>query len=142
MMYQTSTFLLLNYFLNDNTSLCRRCERNPCSVENKACSQAPNSVSFHYMSVVSNLSAPRVMFRVSAVRMTGDTLRFAILGSRGHSYFTVQRSDRQTGELLLVSPVQGPTTLKVEIEMSELEKGVLLRHYITKVTVFVSQFDF
>lgn len=119
-----------------------RCERNPCSVENKACSQAPNSVSYHYMSVVSNLSAPRVMFRVSAVRMIGDTLRFAILGSRGHRYFTVQRSDRQTGELLLVSPVQGPTTLEVEVEMSELERGELLGRYITKITLFVSEFEF
>lgn len=94
------------------------------------------------MSVVSNLSAPRVMFRVSAVRMIGHTLRFAILGSHGRRYFTLQRSDRHTGELLLVSPVQGPTTLQVEIEMSELERGELLRSYITKITIFVSQFEF
>ncbi|XP_067245004.1 fibulin-7 [Chanodichthys erythropterus] len=119
-----------------------RCERNPCPADSRSCSQAPNSVSYHHMSVVSNLSAPRVMFRVSAVRMMGDKLRFALLGGRGRRYFTVQRSDRQTGELLLTSPVQGPATLDVEVEMSELERRELLGRYITKITIFVSPYEF
>lgn len=120
----------------------RRCERNPCLVDNKACSQAPNSVSYHHMSLVSNLSAPRVMFRVSAMRMIGDTLRFAVLGSRGRRHFSIQRSDRQTGELLLLSPMRGPDTLEVEVEMSELERRLLIGRYITKITVFISQYEF
>ncbi|XP_053478527.1 fibulin-7 [Ictalurus furcatus] len=119
-----------------------RCERNPCPVDNKACSRAPNSISYHHMSLVSNLSAPRVMFRVSAVRMIGDTLRFAVLGSRGRRHFSVQRSDRQTGELLLLNPLQGPDTLEVEVEMSELEKRALIARYITKITIFISQYEF
>uniref|UniRef100_A0A8C1HEI9 EGF-like domain-containing protein n=1 Tax=Cyprinus carpio carpio TaxID=630221 RepID=A0A8C1HEI9_CYPCA len=119
-----------------------RCERNPCPVDSRTCSQAPNSVSFHYMSVVSKLSAPRVMFRMSAVRMIGDTLRFALLGGRGRRHFTVQRSDRQTGELLLTSPVQGPATLDAELEMTELERRELLGRYITKITIFVSPYEF
>uniref|UniRef100_A0A673HLH4 Fibulin-7-like n=1 Tax=Sinocyclocheilus rhinocerous TaxID=307959 RepID=A0A673HLH4_9TELE len=119
-----------------------RCERNPCPVDSRTCSQAPNSVSFHYMSVVSKLSAPRVMFRVSAVRMIGDALRFALLGGRGRRHFSVQRSDRQTGELLLTSPVQGPATLDAELEMSELERRELLGRYITKITIFVSPYEF
>ncbi|XP_050991349.1 fibulin-7 [Labeo rohita] len=119
-----------------------RCERNPCPVDSRTCFQAPNSVSFHYMSVVSNLSAPRVMFRVSAIRMIGDTLRFALLGGRARRHFAVQRSDRQTGELLLTSPVQGPTTLDAEVEMSELERRELLGRYITKITIFVSPYEF
>lgn len=94
------------------------------------------------MSVVSNLSAPRVMFRVSAIRMIGDTLRFALLGGRARRHFAVQRSDRQTGELLLTSPVQGPTTLDAEVEMSELERRELLGRYITKITIFVSPYEF
>ncbi|KAI5098483.1 fibulin-7-like [Silurus meridionalis] len=118
------------------------CERNPCPVENKACAQAPNSISYHHMAVVSNLSAPRVLFRVSAVRMIGDTLRFAVLGSRGKGHFSIQRSDRQTGELLLLSPMKGPETLEVEVEMSELEKRVLIGRYITKITIFISQYEF
>uniref|UniRef100_A0A3Q3X052 Fibulin-7-like n=1 Tax=Mola mola TaxID=94237 RepID=A0A3Q3X052_MOLML len=120
-----------------------RCERNPCSVDNKACSQAPNSFSYHYLAVVSNLSAPRVMFRVSAMRPIGDTLRFSLLGGRqARRHFTVQRSDRVTGQLMLVSPVQGPATLEAEVEMSELERRVPLGRYITKVTMFVSQYEF
>ncbi|XP_062327238.1 fibulin-7 isoform X1 [Osmerus eperlanus] len=120
-----------------------RCERNPCPVDNKACSQAPNSFSYHFLSVISNLSAPRVMFRVSAVRVMGDTLRFSLLGGKqARRHFTVQRSDRQTGQLMLVSPIPGPATLEAEVEMSELEKRVQLGRYITKVTMFVSQYDF
>ncbi|KAK2848379.1 hypothetical protein Q7C36_010061 [Tachysurus vachellii] len=119
-----------------------RCERNPCPVDNKACSQAPVSVSYHHMSVVSNLSAPRVLFRVSAVRMIGDTLRFSLLGSHGRRHFSIQRSDRQTGELLLLSPIQGPDTLEVEVEMKELEKKELIGRYITMITIFISQYEF
>uniref|UniRef100_A0A8C8DYC4 Sushi domain-containing protein n=1 Tax=Oryzias sinensis TaxID=183150 RepID=A0A8C8DYC4_9TELE len=120
-----------------------RCERNPCPVENKACSQTPNSFSYHYMAVVSNLSAPRVMFRVSALRQIGDTLRFSLLGGKqARRHFTVQRSDRLTGQLMLVTPVQGPATVEAEVEMSELERRVQVGRYITKVTLFVSQYDF
>lgn len=122
--------------------LDRLCERNPCPVDNKACSLAPNSVSYHHMSVVSNLSAPRVMFRVSAMRMVGETLRFSLLGGKGRRHFTVQRSDRQTGQLMLLSPIQGPETLEVEVEMSELEKRAVIGRYITKITFFVSPYEF
>lgn len=112
-------------------------------MDNKACSQTPNSFSYHYLAVVSNLSAPRVMFRVSALRLIGDTLRFSLLGGKqAGRHFTVQRSDRLTGELMLVSPVQGPATLEAEVEMAELEKKTQLGKYITRVTMFVSQYDF
>lgn len=134
--FQSSLLLDLDY-------LFRRCERNPCPVENKACSQTPNSFSYHYMAVVSNLSAPRVMFRVSALRQIGDTLRFSLLGGKqARRHFTVQRSDRLTGQLMLVTPVQGPATVEAEVEMSELERRVQVGRYITKVTLFVSQYDF
>lgn len=83
------------------------------------------------------------MFRVSALRPMGDTLRFSLLGGKlARRHFTVQRSDRQTGQLMLVSPVQGPATLEAEVEMSELEKGVQLGRFITKVTMFISQYEF
>ncbi|KAI3371473.1 hypothetical protein L3Q82_023571 [Scortum barcoo] len=119
-----------------------RCERNPCMLGDKGCSQAPNSISFHFLSVVSNMSAPRVLFRVSAARVLGDTLRFGLAGGRGRGHFSVQRSGRQTGTLLLVTPVQGPATLEAEVEMSELERHALLGRYLTKVTLFVSPHDF
>lgn len=106
------------------------------------CLQAPSSISFHFLSVVSNMSAPRVLFRVSAARVLGDTLRFALVGGRGHGPFSVRRSGRQSGTLLLVAPVRGPRTLEAEVEMSELEGHALLGRYVTKVTLFVSAFDF
>ncbi|KAL2094154.1 hypothetical protein ACEWY4_011466 [Coilia grayii] len=119
-----------------------RCERNPCMAWDKACLQAPSSVSFHYMAVVSNMSAPRVLFRVSAARLLGDTLRFGLLGNRGQRHFSVQRSSQTTGQLLLVAPPHGPATLHAEVEMSELEKRKLLGRYVTKVTLFVSPYAF
>ncbi|XP_056595579.1 fibulin-7-like isoform X1 [Triplophysa dalaica] len=119
-----------------------RCDRNPCLQEDKACLQAPLSVNFHFMSVVSNMSAPTVLFRLSAARVLGDTLRFGLMGNRGVQYFTIQRSGRETGQLVLVNSVQGPATLQADIEMSELEKKVLLGRYVTKVTLFVSPYNF
>ncbi|XP_029378612.1 fibulin-7 [Echeneis naucrates] len=119
-----------------------RCERNPCMLGDKVCTQAPNSISFHFLSVVSNMSAPRVLFRVSAARVLGDTLRFGLAGGRGRGHFSVQRSGRQTGTLLLVTPIQGPATLEAEVEMSELERSTLLGRYLTKVTLFVSPYQF
>ncbi|XP_062857473.1 fibulin-7-like [Trichomycterus rosablanca] len=112
-----------------------RCERNPCVQGNKACLQAPLSVNFHYMSVVSNMSTPQVLFRVSTARVLGDTLRFGLLGNQGAGHFTMQRVDRQSEELLLVEPVQGPAMLEADVEMSELEKRTLLERYVTKVTL-------
>uniref|UniRef100_A0A671U676 Sushi domain-containing protein n=1 Tax=Sparus aurata TaxID=8175 RepID=A0A671U676_SPAAU len=119
-----------------------RCERNPCMLGDKGCTQAPSSISFHYLAVVSNMSAPRVLFRVSAARVLGDTLRFGLAGGRGRGHFSVQRSGRQTGTLLLVTPIKGPATLEAEVEMSELEHNSLLGRYLTKVTLFVSPYEF
>lgn len=107
-----------------------------------ACTQAPNSISFHYLPVVSNMSAPRVLFRVSAARVLGDTLRFGLAGGKSRGHFSVQRLGRQTGTLLLVTPILGPATLEAEVEMSELERNDLLGRYLTKVTLFVSPYEF
>uniref|UniRef100_A0A8C9R7N5 Fibulin-7-like n=1 Tax=Scleropages formosus TaxID=113540 RepID=A0A8C9R7N5_SCLFO len=119
-----------------------RCERNPCPVDNKGCLKAPNSVSHRFLSVVSKVSAPLPLFRMSVARRLGDTLRFGLLGARGQHLFAVRRSDRQTGELLLTRPVEGPATLEVDLEMTELERGTTLGRYVTKFTLFVSQYEF
>ncbi|XP_051975752.1 fibulin-7-like isoform X1 [Xyrauchen texanus] len=119
-----------------------RCDRNPCLQDNKVCLQAPVSINFHFMSLVSNMSTPTILFRLSATRILGDTLRFGLLGNWGVKHFTVQRSDRKTGQLVLLNSVQGPATLEADIEMSELERRVLLGRYITKVTLFVSPYNF
>ncbi|KAK0142571.1 Fibulin-7 [Merluccius polli] len=121
-----------------------RCDKNPCVVGDAACSQEPNSISFHFLSLVSNMSAPRVLFRVSAARLLGDTLRFSLAGdgSQGRGSFSVQRSGRQTGTLLLTTPVAGPARLQADVEMTETERQVLLGRYLTKVVLLVSQYDF
>uniref|UniRef100_H3AR79 Fibulin 7 n=1 Tax=Latimeria chalumnae TaxID=7897 RepID=H3AR79_LATCH len=119
-----------------------QCEKNPCPMASKACKTAANSISFHYLPLRSNMSVPRVLFKVSTTRFRGDSLRFSIIGGRGRNLFAIQRSDRQTGELILASPVLGPATLEVDLEMSELSRKVLLGKHVSKLTIFVSQYDF
>uniref|UniRef100_A0A671NWP3 Sushi domain-containing protein n=1 Tax=Sinocyclocheilus anshuiensis TaxID=1608454 RepID=A0A671NWP3_9TELE len=120
----------------------RRCDHNPCIQGDNARFQAPVSINFHFMSVVSNMSTPTILFRLSAARILGDMLRFGLLGNRGVQHFSVQRSGRLTGQLVLVNSLQGPATLEVDIEMSEMERRVLLGRYVTKVTLFVSPYNF
>uniref|UniRef100_A0A8C3NST5 Fibulin 7 n=1 Tax=Cyanoderma ruficeps TaxID=181631 RepID=A0A8C3NST5_9PASS len=119
-----------------------QCERNPCPMDSRACHLAASSISFHYLPLQANRTVPRVLFKMSTTRSVGDSLRFAITGGRGQGVFAVRRSDRQTGELLLTSPVAGPATLEVELEMSEFSHKVLLGKHIFKVTAFVSPYVF
>lgn len=74
---------------------CRRCEKNLCMQGDQGCLQAPNVL------FVSNMSTPQA-------HVLRDMLRFALVGGRGHSHFSVQRSGRQTGTLLLVKPIGVP----------------------------------
>lgn len=67
----------------------------------QGCLQAPNAISFHFLSVV------------SAARVLGDSLRFALLGGRGQGPLSVQRSGKQTGTLLLGTPISWKATLFV-----------------------------
>lgn len=120
----------------------RRCEKNPCTLEDKECTQAPNSIMFHFLNVVSNTSVPRVLFRVSAARVLGGTLQFGLSGGRGRGYFSVQRSGPQTATVLLVKSMKGPATLEADVEMRELEHSTLLSRYLSKVTLFVSPYMF
>ncbi|XP_048394131.1 fibulin-7-like [Stegostoma tigrinum] len=119
-----------------------KCERNPCLVENKLCANAAYSITFHYLTLTSNLRTPRPLFRMTSSRFTGDTMRFSIVGGNGQNHFSIQRSDRQTGELVLVQPIQGPATLEVEMEMTELSGKTVLTKHISKVIIFVSRYNF
>ncbi|NXN32090.1 FBLN7 protein, partial [Nycticryphes semicollaris] len=119
-----------------------QCERNPCPMESRACRLAATSISFHYLPLQANRTVPHVLLKMSTTRFVGDSLRFAIMGGRGQGVFTVRRSDRQAGELVLINPVVGPATLEVELEMSEFSRKVLLGKHIFKVTAFVSPYEF
>lgn len=111
-------------------------------MDSRACQLAASSISFHYLPLQANRTVPRVLFRMSTTRSLGDSLRFAIAGGHGRGVFAVRRSDWHTGELLLTSPVAGPATLEVEVEMSEFSHKVLLGKHIFKVTAFVSPYVF
>nr|XP_033798937.1 fibulin-7 isoform X1 [Geotrypetes seraphini] len=119
-----------------------QCERNPCPLDSKACRNAAHSISFHYLPLHSNRSIPKVLFTMSTTQYLGDNLRFVILGGRNHDVLAVQRSDRQTGELILTSSVVGPATLEAEVEMTELSRKIILGRHIFQITIFVSQYEF
>ncbi|XP_029767887.1 fibulin-7-like [Terrapene carolina triunguis] len=119
-----------------------QCERNLCPVNSRACRLAANSISFHYLPLQSNRTVPRVLFKMSTTHLVGESLRFAITGGRGQGVFAVRRSEWHAGELILTSPVAGPATLEVELEMSKLARKVLLGKHIFRVTVFISRYEF
>ncbi|NXL50329.1 FBLN7 protein, partial [Podilymbus podiceps] len=129
-----------------NTSYAKtsafQCERNPCPMESRACHLAATSISFHYLPLQANRTVPHVLFKMSTTHFVGNSLRFTIMGGRGQGIFAVRRSSRQMGELVLTSPVAGPATLEVELEMSEFSRKVLLGKHIFKVTAFVSPYEF
>ncbi|XP_030326655.1 fibulin-7-like [Strigops habroptila] len=129
-----------------NTSYAKtsafQCERNPCPTESRACRLAPSSISFHYLPLRANHTVPHMLFKMSTTHFVGDSLCFAIMGGQGQGVFVVWRSGRQAGELVLTSPVVGPATLEVELEMSEFSGKVLLGKHVFKVTAFVSPYEF
>ncbi|XP_009474465.1 PREDICTED: LOW QUALITY PROTEIN: fibulin-7 [Nipponia nippon] len=89
-----------------------QCERNPCPMESRSCHQAPK------------------------------TIRFGIVGGNNRGHFVMQRSDRQTGELILVQSLKGPQTIQVDVDMSEYLDRVFQAKHVSKITVFVSAYEF
>ncbi|XP_015419277.1 PREDICTED: fibulin-7 [Myotis davidii] len=71
-----------------------------------------------------------------------NSLRFGIVGGNSRGHFVMQRADRQTGELILVQPLEGPQTLEVDVDMSEYLDRSFQANHVSKVTIFVSPYDF
>lgn len=123
-----------------------QCERNPCPMDSRSCHLAAKTVSFHYLSLPSATQTPATLFRMASASAPGrpgpDSLRFSIVGSSARSLFAMQRSDRQTGELILVQPLHGPQEVSVDMDMSEYSERVFQAKYVAKVYIFVSPYIF
>ncbi|CDQ92396.1 unnamed protein product [Oncorhynchus mykiss] len=123
-----------------------QCERNPCPMESRSCHLAPKTVSFHYLSLPSNLQTPATLFRMATAAAPGrpgpDSLRFGIVGGNSRGMFVMQRSDRQTGELILVQGLRGPQDISVDVDMSEYSERTFQAKHVAKVHVLVSAYDF
>ncbi|XP_029450125.1 fibulin-7 [Rhinatrema bivittatum] len=123
-----------------------QCERNPCPMDSRSCHLAPKTISFHYLSLPSNLLTPVILFRMATASAPGrpgpDSLRFGIVGGNSRGNFVMQRSDRQTGELILVQSLQGPQTIEVDVDMSEYLDRTFQAKHVSKITIFVSLYDF
>ncbi|XP_024599825.1 transmembrane protein 87B isoform X5 [Neophocaena asiaeorientalis asiaeorientalis] len=123
-----------------------QCERNPCPMDSRPCRHMPKTISFHYLSLPSNLKTPITLFRVATASAPGrpgpNSLRFGIMGGNSRGHFVMQRSDRQTGELILVQTLEGPQTLEVDVDMSEYLDRSFQANHVSKVTIFVSPYDF
>uniref|UniRef100_A0A8B9Q8S8 Fibulin 7 n=1 Tax=Apteryx owenii TaxID=8824 RepID=A0A8B9Q8S8_APTOW len=123
-----------------------QCERNPCPMDSRACHHAPKTISFHYLPLPSNLITPTPLFRMATASAPGrpgpDSLRFGIVGGNNRGHFVMQRSDRQTGELILVQSLKGPQTIEVDVDMSEYLDRAFQAKHVSKITVFVSAYEF
>ncbi|CAI5771189.1 fibulinfibulin-7 [Podarcis lilfordi] len=123
-----------------------QCERNPCPMDSRSCHHAPKTISFHYLPLPSNLVTPTALFRMATASAPGrpgpDGLRFGIAAGNGRGHFVMQRSDRQTGELILVQSLQGPQTTEVEVDMTEYLDRTFQAKHVSKITVFVSAYEF
>ncbi|KAJ1154323.1 hypothetical protein NDU88_007075 [Pleurodeles waltl] len=123
-----------------------QCERNPCPMDSRSCHHAPKTISFHYLSLPSNLMTPVTLFRMATASAPGrpgpDSLRFGIVGGNSRGHFVMQRSDRQTGELILVQSLQGPQVVEVDVDMSEYLDRTFQAKHVSKITVFVTPYEF
>ncbi|XP_048453133.1 fibulin-7 isoform X1 [Rhincodon typus] len=119
-----------------------QCERHPCPMNSKSCHHVAKTISFHYLSLPSKLKTPVTLFRMATAAAPGrpgpDNLRFGIVGKNNQGQFVVQRSDRQTGELILVQPLKGPCTVEVDVDMSEYRDRTFQAKHVSKVTLFIS----
>ncbi|NXK89385.1 FBLN7 protein, partial [Formicarius rufipectus] len=123
-----------------------QCERNPCPMESRSCHHAAKTISFHYLALPSRLRTPTPLFRMATAAAPGragpDSLRFGIAGRNSRGHFVVQRSDRHTGELVLVHTLQGPQTVQVDVDMAEYLERVFQAKHLSKITLFVSAYEF
>ncbi|XP_046885354.1 fibulin-7 isoform X8 [Hypomesus transpacificus] len=128
-----------------------QCERNPCPMESRSCHLAPKTISFHFLPLPSTLQTPATLFRMATAappsppspgRSGPDSLRFGIVGGNPRGLFVMQRSDRQTGELILVQPIRGPQEVSVEVDMAEYSDRVFQAKHLARVTLLVSPYNF
>lgn len=125
---------------------CSQCERNPCPMDSRSCHLAPKTMSFHYLSLPSNLKTPATLFRMATATAPGrtgpDSLRFGIVGGNSRGIFVMQRSDRQTGELILVQQLRGPQETSIDVDMSEYSDRTFQAKHVARVHVLVSPYNF
>ncbi|XP_039728544.1 fibulin-7 isoform X2 [Pteropus medius] len=123
-----------------------QCERSPCPMDSGPCRHLPKTISFHFLSLPSNLTTPITLFRMATASAPGrpgpNSLRFGIVGGNSRGHFVMQRADRQTGELILVQTLEGPQTLEVDVDMSEYLDRSFQANHVSQVTIFVSPYDF
>lgn len=115
-------------------------------MDSRSCHLAPKTVSFHYLSLPSSLQTPATLFRMATASAPGrtgpDSLRFGIVGGNTRGMFVMQRSDRQTGELILVQQLRGPQEISIDVDMSEYTDRTFQAKHVAKVHVLVSAYNF
>lgn len=115
-------------------------------MDSRSCHLAPKTVSFHYLSLSSNLQIPATLFRMATAAAPGrtgpDSLRFGIVGGNSRGMFVMQRSDRQTGELILVQQLRGPQEITIDVDMSEYTDRIFQAKHVARVHVLVSPYNF
>lgn len=115
-------------------------------MDSRSCQLAAKTMSFHYLSLPSNFKTPATLFRMATAGAPGytgpDSLRFGIVGGDSRGFFIMQRSDRQTGELILVQPLRGPQEVSVDVDMSEYSERTFQAKHVARVHILVSPYNF
>ncbi|XP_053305085.1 fibulin-7-like [Spea bombifrons] len=120
----------------------RKCERTPCPMGSSSCTDAPHSISFHYLALQSQLPVPRVLFTMSAQKSSGSSQRFSIVRGRSQRGLLVRPAGGHRGELVLERSLTGPAELQLDVEMAEMSPHGVLGRHVFSLTIFVSQYPF
>lgn len=113
-------------------------------MDSTVCRHMPKTVSFHYLSIPTKLKTPTTLFRMAMASVPGyprpKSMRFSVKG--GDNHFVIHRPNRQTWELVLTKTLEGPQTLELEVDLVEYREHAYQASHMSKVTIFVSSYEF
>ncbi|XP_051000877.1 fibulin-7 [Acomys russatus] len=123
-----------------------QCKRNHCPMHKRMCRRMPNVVAFHYLSLPSKRKTPFTISQMAVGSISDQThasiLRFVVTAGNKTDHFLMQQTNEQTGELILLQPLEGPQTLEVDVEVLDYRENILQASYLCKITIFVSPYEY
>ena len=109
------------------------------------CKQQPLSISYHFVSVTSNLYTPTKLLRMKfPARRRRQRYDFKMTSGSTHLFSIKQYNMyKPQAYLVLTEAPQGPSNHSVKIDVSTYNRrGEMRDNRMLTVTVFVSEYDF
>jgi len=130
------------------TNRCRRKCKKVLTVNDglyEECKQQPLSISYHFVSVTSNLATPTKLLRMRfPARRRRQRYDFKMTGG-DQDLFSIKQYNmyKPQAYLVLTEAPQGPSNHSVKIDVSTYNRrGEMRDNRMLTVTVFVSQYEF